>query len=97
MFRLRYSLNKNLFLSNLMVDSKGESFYQVAIHKSPKVILEIRTIENLIYTEFCKNVTDAKRRAKKVLKDFGVVFQTEIRFKKNEKTRKKLYTKTRFK
>ena len=78
-----------------MMDNRGETFYQVIIHKLPCIQFEIRTMEGSIYFEVAPNITLAKRRAKEYLTELGVIFKREIRFKKHETKRKKLYQSTR--
>jgi NifB/MoaA-like Fe-S oxidoreductase len=97
MNRLRYKVDNKLgkLYSNLVFDSKGEGLYQIIISKLSPINFEICTTEQTIYVEYCRNVTEAKRKARKKLQDLGVKFRKEIRFKKHETKRKQLYQKTR--
>lgn len=95
MYRLRYEELEGKLCSNLVMDRKAETFYRVVIHRKPCVQFQIMAMDNSICVETAQNVTDAKRKAKRKLIELGVSFSKEIRFKKNDQLRKKIYKATR--
>ena len=78
-----------------MMDNKGENMYRVTIQHSPVIQFSIHNVTTVIFRGTANSVTEAKRNARKHLASLGVIFKKEIKFKKHEKLRKKIYQQTR--